>query len=419
MPRFNSLPAWLAWQETLHPQKIDLGLTRVAGVAQRMGLLQPEYGVITVAGTNGKGSSVALLAAILGAAGYRTGSYSSPHLLRYNERISIAGQLASDAELCHAFECVDRARGQETLSYFEFGTLAALHLFAGAGLDLALLEVGMGGRLDAVNIVDPDAALVTSIDIDHSAWLGSDREAIGREKAGIFRPGRPAVCADPAPPACLEKAAAGLGASWFALGRHFSYDLSGSGWNWQGPDSSHRQMPLPALAGAQQFDNAAGVLMVLESLRERFPVSRESIDTGLRSVTLAGRFQILPGQVDMILDVAHNPASGRRLAQMLGDFPTSGNTWLVIGMLKDKDVAAFMESLQHTVDHWCLASLDSERGLPAAELRQMLPVVANDAYEFPNVAAACHYARTQAAAGDRIVVSGSFITVAEAMSCHV
>jgi dihydrofolate synthase/folylpolyglutamate synthase len=270
-----------------------------------------------------------------------------------------------------------------------------------------------------VNIVDPDAALVTSIDIDHSAWLGSDREAIGREKAGIFRPGRPAVCADPAPPACLEKAAAGLGASWFALGRHFSYDLSGSGWNWQGPDSSHRQMPLPALAGAQQFDNAAGVLMVLESLRERFPVSRESIDTGLRSVTLAGRFQILPGQVDMILDVAHNPASGRRLAQMLGDFPTSGNTWLVIGMLKDKDVAAFMKSLQHTVDHWCLASLDSERGLRAAELRQMLPFVANDAHEFPNVAAACHYARTQATAGDRIVVSGSFITVAEAMSCHV
>jgi dihydrofolate synthase/folylpolyglutamate synthase len=360
-----------------------------------------------------------LLAAILGAAGYRTGSYTSPHLLRYNERISIAGQLATDAELCDAFECVDRARGQETLSYFEFGTLAALHLFAGAKLDLALLEVGMGGRLDAVNIVDPDAALVTSIDIDHSAWLGSDREAIGREKAGIFRPGRPAVCADPAPPACLEKAAAGLGASWFALGRHFSYDRSGSGWNWHGPDSSHRQMPLPALAGAQQFDNAAGVLMVLESLRERFPVSRESIDTGLRSVTLAGRFQILPGQVDMILDVAHNPASGRRLAQMLGDFPTSGNTWLVIGMLKDKDVAAFMESLQHTVDHWCLASLDSERGLPAAELRQMLPVVANDAHEFPNVAAACHYARTQAAAGDRIVVSGSFITVAEAMSCHV
>jgi dihydrofolate synthase/folylpolyglutamate synthase len=419
MPRFNSLPAWLAWQETLHPQKIDLGLQRVAAVADRMGLLQPDYAVITVAGTNGKGSSVALLSAILGAAGYRTGSYTSPHLLRYNERISIAGHLASDAELCHAFECVDHARGQETLSYFEFGTLAALHLFAAADLDITLLEVGMGGRLDAVNIVDPDVALVTSIDIDHSAWLGTDREAIGREKAGIFRPGRPAICADPAPPASLEKTAAGLGASWFALGRQFSYNLSGTGWNWQGPDSSHRQLPPPALAGAQQFDNAAGVLMALDSLRERFPVSRQSIDTGLRSVTLAGRFQILPGQVEMILDVAHNPASGRRLAQMLGDYPTRGNTWLVIGMLKDKDVAAFMEPLEHRVDHWCLASLDLDRGLPAVELRQMLPVAVNDAREFPNVAAACRYALAQAAAGDRIVVSGSFITVAEAMSCHV
>jgi len=419
MPRFSSLPAWLAWQETLHPQKIDLGLARVAAVADRMGLLQPDHAVITVAGTNGKGSSVALLAAILGAAGYRTGSYTSPHLLRYNERISIAGQHASDAELCHAFECVDHARGQETLSYFEFGTLAALHLFAAADLDIALLEVGMGGRLDAVNIIDPDAALVTSIDIDHSAWLGTDREAIGREKAGIFRPGRPAICADPDPPASLEKAATELGASWFALGQQFSCNVTGAGWNWQGPDSCHRQLPPPALAGAQQFDNAAGVLMVLESLRERLPVSRQSIDTGLRSVNLAGRFQVLPGQVDMILDVAHNPASGRRLAQMLVDFPARGNTWLVIGMLKDKDVAAFMASLVHTVDHWCLVSLDLDRGLSAAELRQMLPVAANDAHEFPNVAAACRYARTQAAAGDRVVVSGSFITVAEAMSCHV
>ncbi len=419
MPRFNSLPAWLAWQETLHPQKIDLGLARVAAVARRMGLLQPDYGVITVAGTNGKGSSVALLAAILSAAGYRTGCYTSPHLLRYNERISIAGQIASDSALCSAFDCVDQARGQETLSYFEFGTLAALHLFAVADLDIALLEVGMGGRLDAVNIINPDAALVTAIDIDHSDWLGSDRETIGREKAGIFRAGRPAICADPTPPASLEKTAAGLGASWFTLGRQFSYNASGTGWNWQGPDSSYRQLPPPALAGAQQYDNAAGVLMTLESLRERFPVSRQSIDAGLRSVNLAGRFQTLRGKVDVILDVAHNPASGRCLAQMLEESPASGSTWLVIGMLKDKDVAAFMESLAHTVDHWCLVSLDLDRGLSAAELRKMLPFAADDAHEFPSVAAACRYAREQAATGDRVVVSGSFITVAQATSCHV
>ncbi len=419
MPRFDSLPAWLAWQETLHPQKIDLGLARVAAVADRMGLLQPEYGVITIAGTNGKGSSVALLAAILGAAGYRVGSYTSPHLLRYNERICIAGQLATDSELCSAFDCVDQARGQETLSYFEFGTLAALQLFAAAGLDIALLEVGMGGRLDAVNIVDPDTALVTAIDIDHSAWLGTDRETIGREKAGIFRPGRPAVCADPAPPASLEETAVGLGASWFALGREFSFEVTGSGWDWQGPNSSYRQLPPPALAGVHQYDNAAGVLMVLESLRERFPVSRRAIQAGLRSVTLAGRFQILPGTVDVILDVAHNPASGLRLAQMLEEFPASGDTWLVLGMLQDKDAAAFMESLAPRVDHWCLASLDVERGLSAAELRQMLPITANAAHEFPSVAAASDYAQTRAAAGDRVVVCGSFITVAEAMSCHV
>jgi len=419
MPRFDSLPAWLAWQETLHPQKIDLGLERVAAVAGRMGLLQPDYAVITIAGTNGKGSSVALLAAILGAAGYRVGSYTSPHLLRYNERISISGQAAGDGELCSAFECVDQARGQETLSYFEFGTLAALHLFAAAELDIVLLEVGMGGRLDAVNIIDPDAALVTSIDIDHSAWLGPDREAIGREKAGIFRRDRPAICSDPAPPASLKTAAAGLGARWFSLGQEFSCAVSGSGWDWHGPDSSYRQLPAPALAGVQQFDNAAGVLMALASLRDRLPVPRHAVEQGLRSVTLPGRFQVLPGPVEMILDVAHNPASGRRLAQTLEVIPPAGCTWLVLGMLKDKDVTAFTESLVHSVDHWCLASLAVERGLPAAELRKMLPAPVTGAHDFPSVAAACRYACSHAAAGDRVVVCGSFITVAEAMACHV
>ena len=419
MPRFDSLSAWLAWQETLHPQKIDLGLGRVAAVADRMGLLLPNYGVITVAGTNGKGSSVALLAAILGATGYRVGSYSSPHLLRYNERISISGQQATDGDLCHAFDCVDQARGKVSLSYFEFGTLAALYLFAAADLDVALLEVGMGGRLDAVNIIDPDTALVTSIDIDHTAWLGTDREAIGKEKAGIFRRGRPAVCSDPAPPDSLEKTAVGLGATWLSLGQQFFCEVTGSGWSWHGPDRSYLQLPPPALAGVQQFDNAAGVLMALESLRDRFPVNRRAVEQGLRSVNLPGRFQVLPGAVDVILDVAHNPASGRRLAQTLAETRAGGRTWLVLGMLKDKDVAAFMESLAHTVDHWCLASLDVDRGLTAAELRKMLPLAVSDAHDFPNVAAACGYAHARAATGDRVVVCGSFITVAEAMACHV
>ncbi len=419
MPRFDSLPAWLSWQETLHPQKIDLGLERVATVADRLGLLLPDYGVMTVAGTNGKGSSVALLAAILGAAGYRVGSYSSPHLLRYNERICISGLQATDGDLCRAFDCVDQARGEISLSYFEFGTLAALYLFAAADLDVALLEVGMGGRLDAVNIIDPDVALVTSIDIDHSAWLGTDREAIGREKAGIFRHGRPAICSDPSPPDSLGNTADGLGAAWFSLGQQFFCELAGSGWDWRGPDSCYRQLPLPALAGVQQLDNAAGVLMALEVLRDRFPVNRHAIEQGLRSVNLPGRFQIQPGAVDLILDVAHNPASGRRLAQTLAETRDGGRTWLVLGMLQDKDVAAFMEPLVHTVDHWCLASLDVERGLSAAELRKALPVMVSDAHDFPNVAAACQYVHSRAANGDRLVVCGSFITVAEAMACHV
>lgn len=419
MPRFESLSAWLAWQETLHPNRIDLGLARVAAVAGRMGLLQPGYGVFTVAGTNGKGSSVALLAAILDAAGYRTGCYTSPHLLRYNERIRLCGEPVSDAALCRAFERIDRARGTQTLSYFEFGTLAALSLFADAGLDVVLLEVGMGGRLDAVNIIDPDAALVTAIDIDHSAWLGADRESIGREKAGIFRAGRPAICADPAPPASVADAAAALGADWFQLGRHYAWSSSGDGWNWQGPHSRYSGLPLPALQGAHQLDNAAGVLMALDAVKDRYPVSRTAIERGLRSVTLAGRFQVLPGPVDLILDVAHNPASGRRLAQMLADRPCRGQTWLVLGMLQDKDVAQFSSPLLPVADHWCLAGLATERGQSAGQLRRALPDSARDVQLFRSVAAACRLARSRAVAGDRIVACGSFVTVAEALACHV
>jgi len=419
MPRFDSLPAWLAWQETLHPKKIDLGLERVREVAGRMGLLQPEYGVITVAGTNGKGSSVTMLAAILEAAGYRTGSYTSPHLQHYNERVRIASVPASDADLCRAFECVDQARGQQSLSYFEFGTLAALQLFAEAGIDIAVLEVGLGGRLDAVNIIDPDAALVTAIDIDHSAWLGPDRETIAREKAGIFRRGRPAVCSDPAPPASLEAAAAALDAEWLSLGRQYSYTLSANRWNWRGPQQELADLPPPGLPGRHQFDNAAGVLMVLDSLRDRYPVSRRAIEKGLQDAVLPGRFQILPGEVDVILDVAHNPASGKSLARLLAEHPAAGQTWLVLGMLNDKDAAAFTGSLRQVVDQWCLATLDVERGLTAAQLRQSLPAAITSPLEFPGVAAAFCHARSHASAGDRVVVCGSFVTVAEALACHV
>ena len=421
MPRFNTLADWLAWQETLHPRKIDLGLERVALVAEHMQLLTPGHGVITVAGTNGKGSSVAMLESILSAGGYRVGRYSSPHLLRYNERIRIAGEEIGDDALCAAFESVDRARGDTSLSYFEFGTLAALHLFSQARLDIALLEVGMGGRLDAVNILDADAALVTSIDIDHSAWLGEDREAIGREKAGIFRAGRPAVCSDPEPPASVFKQAQAVSARWYAADCGFNWSTSAHGWNWRSHDKDFQDLPLPALPGNHQLQNAAGVLMVLDVLAERFPLQRRDIERGLEEVALAGRCQLLPGAIETLLDVAHNPGSAEKLTQLLHDRSIQGRTRMVLGMLSDKDAAAFTAVLSPVVDDWYLATLPGERGLTAEQLQQLLSgsVEPGMLRLFADVATACRQAHADAIDGDRVVVCGSFVTVAEALTCHV
>ena len=418
MPRFSTLADWLAWQETLHPRKIDLGLERVMRVAERMQLLAPGHCVITVAGTNGKGSSVAMLESILSSGGYRVGCYSSPHLLRYNERIRIAGDEIDDAALCAAFESVDRARGDDTsLSYFEFGTLAALSLFSQAQLDIAILEVGMGGRLDAVNILDADAALVTSIDIDHSAWLGEDREAIGREKAGIFRPGRPAVCSDPEPPASVFKHALAVSARWYAAGHSFDWSTSERGWNWRSHDRRFQDLPLPALPGSHQLQNAAGVLMVLDVLAERFPLQRRDIERGLQAVALAGRCQPLPGTIETLLDVAHNPGSAEKLAHLLRDRGVRGRTRMVLGMLSDKDAAAFMAALSPVVDDWYLATLPGERGLTAEQLQQLLRGSSEHGMLrlFEDVETACRQAHADAVDGDRVVVSGSFVTVAEAL----
>ena len=421
MPRFDSLPAWLAWQETLHPEKIDLGLERIAAVAGRLGLQMPGYCVITVAGTNGKGSSVALLDTILRSAGYRVARYTSPHLRRYNERIHVDGRPASDSELCAAFEHVDRARAGQTLSYFEFGTLAALLLFSEWQPDIAVLEVGMGGRLDAVNVLDANVALVTSISIDHRAWLGTDREAIGREKAGIFRPGRPAICSDPRPPASLQQQARTIGSRWYALGQAFSYAVGEGCWHWQGVHSRQPDLPLPALPGRHQLDNAAGVLMALEALHAQFPVSRAAIVAGLEQVALEGRCQLIPGAVELIVDVAHNPDSARQLGQLLADRPVRGQTRLVLGMLRDKDAAAFAAALGAAVDCWYLAAPQAERSLPVAELHAQLVASGTTAAIgcYPDVAMALQQAQADAVEGDRVVVCGSFYTVAEALACHV
>ena len=420
-PRFNSLPDWLAWQETLHPEKIDLGLERVAVVAERLQLLQPDFGVITVAGTNGKGSSVALLESVLLAAGYRTGCYTSPHLLRYNERIRIQGKDVDDASLCTAFARVDAARGDETLTYFEFGTLAALVLFSRASLDIVILEVGMGGRLDAVNILAHDVALITSIGIDHSAWLGTDREAIGQEKAGILRAGRPAICSDPHPPRSIENRALELGAHWHCLGQQFGYQSTGNDWCWQGVDSIYQDLPLPALAGKHQLDNAAGVLMVLEVLASNYPVTRAAIEQGLQSVTLPARCQVQAGEIELVFDVAHNADSAKRLAQVLESHPVTGVTRLVLAMLDDKDINGFTAPLASSVDHWYLATLGGARGLSAQGLRERLCGTGadKDIRCFQDVSVAFRQAQTEAVNGDRLVVCGSFVTVAEALACHV
>ncbi len=362
-PRYATLEHWLAWQETLHPRAIDLGLERVQQVAQRLGLLdRPTFTIITVGGTNGKGSCVALLEAILRAAGYKTGAYTSPHLLRYNERIRLDGVTVDDASLCEAFARLDAARKDISLTYFEFGTLAALWLFQQAGVQVALLEVGLGGRLDAVNIMDADAALITTIAIDHVEWLGQDRDSIGREKAGIYRQGRPAICADPLPPVGLLDQAHTVGARLYLVNRDYGFCRQGQQWSWWCETIRLDALPLPALPGAHQLGNAAGVLMTLQSLAGRLPVPVEAIQAGLRQAHIAARFQIVAGPVEWILDVAHNPHAATVLADTLHARPCAGRTRAVWAMLNDKDAPGVARALAASVDCWYPATLTGPRG---------------------------------------------------------
>lgn len=415
--RFQTLEQWLAWQETLHPRKIDPGLERVAQVARVMGLDRPPFAVITVAGTNGKGSCVALLESVLRAAGYRVGAYFSPHLLRYNERVRVCGAEVSDRTLCEAFERVDQARGETTLSYFEFGTLAAIDIFFGAGLDVAVLEVGMGGRLDAVNVLDADAALVASVGIDHVIWLGHDRDSIGREKAGIFRAGRPAVYGDPDPPRSVLEHARSIAAPLYCQGRDFGYAVDTRGWNWWGGERTRDALPYPALLGDYQFRNAAAVLMVLEQLRERLPVGQDDVRRGLQEVRLSGRFQVVPGAVERIFDVAHNLDAARVLAQALLRRPCRGRTRAVIGMLGDKDVEGVGRVMSGGIDVWYAAGLDGERGIGAEALAARLQSggVSAPVQVCHTVSGAYERAMQEARTGDRVVVFGSFHTVAEVL----
>lgn len=416
-PRFTTLDQWLHWQEDLHPSKIDLGLDRVRAVWQRLHPAPPPFAVITVGGTNGKGSCVAMLENILAAAGYRVGTYTSPHLLHYNERVRVTGATVDDEQLCAAFARVDAARGDTSLTYFEFGTLAALSIFYGADLDVTLLEVGMGGRLDAVNILDADAALVTTVDLDHTAWLGPDREAIGAEKAGIFRAGRPAVYGDDDPPHSVVEHARAIGADLYLYGRDYRAVGEGSGWSWESAPRRRHALPPPHLRGAYQSKNAAAVLMVLEALSSRLPVSQHAVRHGFATVELPGRFHILDGVGLRICDVAHNPQAARALAAALRTFSCSGRTHAVLAMLADKDQRAVVEAMAAVVDEWHVAGLSGERGTPAEHLAAVVHEVATErpVRAYADVPTALHAAQATAAPGDRIVVFGSFHTVAAAL----
>ncbi len=430
--RFDSLDAWLAWQEQLNPAEIELGLERVRVVLHRLQLASPSFAVITIAGTNGKGSSAAMLQSIYRAAGYHVGTYTSPHLQRYNERITLNGVEADDALLCDAFEQIEAARCADNdeipLTYFEFGTLAAIVIFYQAGVDIGVLEVGLGGRLDAVNVIEPDVALVTMVDIDHQSWLGNDRETIAREKAGIYRANRPAICAEPKPARSLVAHAAAIGAQYYGLNGQFSYGLDSevndATWFWQCEGRRYDALPALGLRGAFQLQNAAGVLMAVTLLQSRFPVERTAIESALKQVRVAGRLQrVLPSgtfaQVECLLDVAHNPSSAQVLCETLTEPRCDGTTHAVVGMLEDKDIGAVVAAMVPVIDHWYVVNLAAsvcDRGANAEAIVACLQAVSDSltVSSFDDVADATAAALENACAGDRVVIFGSFFTVAVA-----
>ena len=410
------LADWLAYIERQHPQAIAMGLDRVAVVRDRLGLVF-DCPVITVGGTNGKGSTCAMLESIAAAAGYRVGLYMSPHLRSYNERVRIDRHNVTDASLCEAFRAVEAVRGDVPLTYFEFGTLGAAWLFARAGLDLAILEVGLGGRLDAVNVFDTDCAVVTSIGLDHMDLLGPTRESIGFEKAGIFRSGRPAVVGEKDPPATMVEHARTVGAQWLQNGVDFRAEADDAQWRYVGPGGARAGLPHPALRGSYQLDNAAAAITALDTLRERLPVSVNAIRQGLVSVDLAGRFQVLPGRPVTILDVAHNPHAAQRLVGALEAMTDVGATHVVFAMLRDKDIEGVARTVKSEADRWYLAPLPGPRGAAVQALSAALDAaqVFDPVECFASVASALHAAQSAARPDDRIVVFGSFLTVAQAL----
>jgi len=408
----RTLTEWLAHQERQHPNAIALGLDRCRIVAEQLGLLPPRCITLTVGGTNGKGSSVTLAAEIYRSAGYRVGRYLSPHLMRYNERVAIDGVDASDEDLCAAFEAIEAARGGIPLTYFEYGTLAALWLFKRAACDVQVLEVGLGGRLDAVNIVDADCALVTNIGLDHTDWLGPDLDSIGREKAGIARDGRPLIFAGIDVPSGFRLEADRIGARRIEHGRDYGFEVGAIDWNWWGEgDQAYLDLPPPKLAGSNQYTNAAGVLAAVSALSPQLPIPGTAVAQALDRFCLAGRYQ---RRGSVILDVAHNAEAAAVLAENLKADGINGRVWLVIGMLSDKPVEAVCATLAPHVRGAFFAGLPSPRGLAAETLAARAHGGGLTGVAADNVQSALGLARSVAADNDLILVCGSFLTVAEA-----
>jgi dihydrofolate synthase/folylpolyglutamate synthase len=414
-----SLADWLARQERSHPSAIDLGLERVRSVARRLGLLAPatapERKTITVGGTNGKGSTVAFLDAFLREAGHRCGRFTSPHLSRYNERICIDGREASDADLVASFERIEAARGDTSLTFFEYNALAALDLFRRAAVDVAVLEVGLGGRLDATNIVDADVAVVCSIGLDHVEWLGHTLEDIGREKAGIFRHGRPAVLGSAEMPASVFEVIENVGAHAVVPGRDYHVTRQGTRWTFTCGAFRFEDLPPPALSGAQQIGNAAAALAALVAGGLTAGLTGGVVSRALRSAQVRGRFQLFQqGDVHWVLDVAHNAPAARALRENLAALPPL-RTLAVCGVLGDKDIAGVLREVAPAIDGWVLTALEGPRSVPTRELESRLPAGAPVLAHATDVAAACRAARDEARPGDRIVVFGSFLCVGPAL----
>ncbi len=415
MVHFDKLEDWLTWQESSHHLAIDLGLERVEKVYQALNPQAFKPITVTVGGTNGKGSCVAYLETIYRAAGYRVGAYTSPHIVKYNERIKVDGKPVTDEVICRAFERIEKVRHDVSLSYFEFGTLAALIIFLDAGLDIQILEVGLGGRLDAVNIVTPDAAIISSIAIDHVAWLGETREAIGYEKAGIFRAGTPAIVGDPAPPESLQEVANARKAEFYAIGRNFDYTKTDGTWTWRASKNQLDNLPVPALKGEHQYRNASSVMMAIHLLQDRLPVTEHSIRYGLENVELPGRFQLIGGDVQVLLDVGHNPEAVGTLVQYLTQNFPNRRIRAIFSMMRDKDIAGVIKIMNPVVHDWFFAPLVNIRAASEELMREIFSEqkMANVTFGFSGFKDAFAEAKKSAEHGDLLLIFGSFFLVSE------